>query len=134
MRNERVKNKAFSLLELMVVLAIIAVVASIAYPSYLSYIQKSRRAEAIGNLLTMQNLLEEYYSQNNNYPTLITAVPGIKTTTGNYKYVYTPGTAPITSYTLTATATSKSQMGDTGCTLMTIDNLGNTSPTTCWAR
>lgn len=132
--NKKVRIAGFSLIELMVSIAIIAIISSIAYPSYMSYIRKSRRAEAISNLLQMQNLLEEYYSQNNSYPNLITAVPGITTTTSNYNYTYTPGTVPITTYTLTATATSASQVKDTGCTVMTIDNLGGTLPTVCWTH
>ena len=41
------KNKGFSLIELMIVLAIIGVLGAIGYPSYDSYMKKSRRSDVL---------------------------------------------------------------------------------------
>lgn len=45
----RLKDRGFSLIELMVVVAIMGVLASIAIPSYLKWVRKARTSEALMN-------------------------------------------------------------------------------------
>jgi len=51
MRNIMIRNKGFTLLELMITLAIIGILAAIAYPSYQAHVLKTRRALAQGCML-----------------------------------------------------------------------------------
>lgn len=57
----------FTLIELMIVVAIIGILAAIAYPSYQSYVEKTRRTDAQGALMSFANAMERYYTQNNTY-------------------------------------------------------------------
>ena len=58
------KQKGFSLIELMIVVAVIGILAGIAYPSYQEYIARARRADAKTVLLENAQFLERFYSQN----------------------------------------------------------------------
>jgi type IV pilus assembly protein PilE len=129
----------FSLLELMLVVGIIAILAAIAIPSYNGYILKSRRSEAMINLVKFQGAYEEYNAQNNTYPASNTlppsVVPPIPATT---YYSYTSATTG-TTYTITATAIAGStQVNDTAggvaCSTMTINNIGAQTPAVCWVQ
>ena len=62
-----IKQKAFTLIELMIVVAIVGILAGIAYPSYQDSVRKSRRADAEGALLGFANAMERYFTENNNY-------------------------------------------------------------------
>ncbi len=70
------KNKGFSLIELMIVLAIIGILSAIGYPSYDSYMKKSRRADGKIALQRMADRQERFYLQNNTYTTATASVGG----------------------------------------------------------
>ncbi len=130
-------NKGFTLIELMVTLVIIAILSAIAYPSYNQEVQKSRRSEAITNLLKIQSAYEEYNAQNNTYPAANTLPPNTSIpNTANYSY---SSTTTASSYTITATAlpdgyqTTDSEQG-TSCASMSIDNIGDQTPAVCWSQ
>lgn len=56
----RVTQRGFTLLELMVVVAIVGILAAVAYPSYRSQIIRSKRADAMAALDTAASALEKY--------------------------------------------------------------------------
>ena len=62
-----VRNRGFTLIELMIVVAIIAILAAIAYPTYTNYITKTRRAAATACLSEYANYMERYYTTNLRY-------------------------------------------------------------------
>lgn len=64
MKNKRMRQSAFTLVEVLISMVIVGILVSIAYPSYLQYIQKSRRADAHATLTQDQIILERCYSQN----------------------------------------------------------------------
>jgi type IV pilus assembly protein PilE len=62
-----IKQRGFTLIELMIVIAIVAIVAAVAMPSYQNYVQKTRRAEAQISLNSIAMLLEAYYRKGNTF-------------------------------------------------------------------
>lgn len=68
------KTGAFTLIELLVVVAIVGLIASIALPSYTQYTQQARRADATTALLRAVSQAEQYFLDNNAYPSA--AEPG----------------------------------------------------------
>jgi len=107
------KNKAFTLLEILVVIGIISVLVSMGIASYSTAQKKARDAKRQSDLKGAQQIMEQCYSVNSFvYPTIsgtgtITATcpaPNASITfsikdpldTGTYKYTYTQ------DYTITA--------------------------------
>jgi type IV pilus assembly protein PilE len=60
-------SKGFTLIELMIVVAIVGIISAIALPSYQSSVAKSRRAEALSQLLETVQFMQEGYSQNDRF-------------------------------------------------------------------
>ena len=61
------RNKGFSLVELMIVVAIIAIISAVAFPSYNSYITRSKRTECRVAVMQVMQQQERYYTQQNAY-------------------------------------------------------------------
>ena len=93
------KNKGFTLIELMIVVAIIAIIAAIAIPNLLRSRLQSNESATIGNLKTIVGAQTAYSSANGEYSDtladLTTASPpfldgdwgGVKS---GYTYAYSP--------------------------------------------
>lgn len=139
------RQKGFTLMELMVTVAIIGIVAAVAYPSYIKSAYKGRRAEGKAAIQQAAQLLERCYANygvynSGNCAEVATLTAGILSQPHNY-YTIT-GTITGTSYIVAATAKSSgAQAGDTNCTILTINNVGqqgsgNATSTTdangCW--
>ena len=60
-------SKGFTLIELMIAVAIIAIIVAVAIPSYSAYVTKSRRSDAKVSLMTVSQLQETYFADNNKY-------------------------------------------------------------------
>ncbi len=70
-------RQAFTLLELMVVVAIIAVASTLAIAALNNARQKSRDASRVAAIKQLINGLELYNSNQNSYPVVTAAAPGI---------------------------------------------------------
>lgn len=128
--NARLKQAAFTLIELMVVVAIIGILAAIAYPSYIEYVQRARRADGQDAILRVQLAQEKWRANNASYGSLDDLDIPAESSEGYFTLALSDPSA--TGYTLTATSTE--QLAGACHTLtLTISTTGETrSPAGCW--
>lgn len=68
----KLKASGMTLIEIMIVIVIIGIIAAIAYPNFVDYVREARRADAMGQLLTLQMAEEEYRLKNTTYADIAT--------------------------------------------------------------
>ena len=61
------KNKGFTLIELIIVVTILAILAMVAVPTYVGQQRKAARTEAVKNLEALRLLEEQFFSENADY-------------------------------------------------------------------
>jgi type IV pilus assembly protein PilE len=61
------RNRGFTLIELMTVVAVLAVLAAIALPAYNGYIQTSRQGALIDSIATIEVFQEDFRLRTGNY-------------------------------------------------------------------
>lgn len=66
------KNKGFSLIELMIVVVIIGIIASVAVPNYQSNVRKSSRSDGMTALLDIMRAQENYFANEYTYTSDLT--------------------------------------------------------------
>lgn len=60
----RLRQRGFTLVEMMIVVAVIALLSMVVYPSFQGAIRKARRADARSALTTAAQMLERYSTEN----------------------------------------------------------------------
>ena len=128
-------------MELIIAMVIMAVLAAIAIPNYMAYIQRSNRAEARKQLLTIAIWMERRRTENGGsyagavLPAMLQQSPP----TGTAQYTIALPT--LTATTFTATATAVGSMAGDACTTLSIDHTGARTFTgaaatqdICWNR
>ena len=126
-------NHGFTLVELLITVAIIGILASIALPSYQKYIIRSNRSAAQSQMLDIANREQQFLFANRSYAdkAALSASGYVLQTAVSSKYDYdvtVDNNASPPSFLITFTPTG-SQTSDGAITL---DSLGNKSPTGKW--
>ncbi|WP_086931188.1 type IV pilin protein [Agarilytica rhodophyticola] len=132
LKQRKLTQQGFNLVELLIVIAIISIIAAIGYPSYQDSLEKSRRTDGREALLRAAALQERWYLQRNQYTNNMLDIGGAD----SEERYYTLATAfnfngandcsaadERRCFTLTATAQGV-QANDEECIRLTIDNLG----------
>ncbi len=137
------KNKGFTLVELMVSVAIIGTLGAIAYPGYTAYTSSSKRADAIVALNIISLRLEEFSLNNDGYNSAtVSGLYGSTISEKNYydlKVTAASGSGPPDEFSYLITATPKAPHVDADCGFLTLNSLGTKGsesgvPADCWKK
>jgi len=103
------RQAGFTLIELLITMVVLAILAAIAIPSYTDYVLRGKIPEATTALQSQKTKMEQYFQDNRAYPnSCVTSAPTagqIQIPTLQYFTVTCTnlGTAPFTTFTVTAT-------------------------------
>ena len=114
----------------MVVIVVLGVLMGIAVPSYFEQVKRARRADAREALSDLATRQEQFFLDNKAYSNSIADL-GRGTGSVNDYYAITIPVFTTTTYTLQAAAIG-TQLKDTDCPALTLDQAGVRSPLTCW--
>ena len=144
-----VRQRGFTLIELMVVVVIVAILAGVVYPSYTQYVMRARRADGQSGLMQLQGQEEKFFTQCGVYTTSIDTgtisgctglgYPAAKSPDLNYNLSISTLAADKLSYTATAQPQG-AQANDSDClnlTLKSTGDKGQSGPNTqgkCWQK
>ncbi len=100
LKEKKLNNSGFSLVELIIVIAIMAVLVGVLAPQYLKYVERSRRSSDLDNWETIISSIELYASD----PANTATVTGSGTV--DFSAKGTPGTVTSSSWVATALSDS----------------------------
>jgi type IV pilus assembly protein PilA len=103
-----IKDRGFSLAELLVVVAIIGLLAAIAVPQFISYRARGIDSQMKGDLKNAALAMESYFAENKTYPTSLAAIITVGFTQTDGVALTIDVTSP-SSFTITASKASGTQ-------------------------
>lgn len=131
------RQKGFTLIEMVITILIVAIVTYTAIAAYSSYIKRARRVDATSAIMSISLAEERYRTSNTTYGTLAQVWGGVTSSAEGY-YTLALSNVTATSYTITATGTgtqTTDSEGATSCATLTYTMSGGTitkSPAVCW--
>jgi len=128
------RQKGFTLIELMIVVAIVGILSAIAYPSYQEYVLRSNRANAQADVLELTQWLERRYSVNSAYAGPLPFAQSPRTGGARYNLTLV---VPAGNQTFVLTAAPTAAQAADRCGTMTVNQQGVSTPAatpaiTCW--
>ena len=126
------KQRGFTLIEMMIVVTVVAILAAIAVPTYSDQMRKSARAEAQSFMTTAATQQQQFLLNRRSYADSLSAL-GTSAPAGlATKYTFTLTAPDVTPPTFSLTATAIGAQVRDRCPTLLLDNLGNRTPDTCW--
>ncbi|GAB2873361.1 type 4a pilus minor pilin PilE [Pseudoduganella ginsengisoli] len=126
------RQRGFTLVELMVAVVIVGILGAVAYPSYIQHVVKSNRAAAQAHLLDLAQREQQYLADNRSYAASVSAL-NLTTpdaVSSKYSILIEVQDGPPPSFTITATPLTNGPQASDGA--LTINNAGTKSPASKW--
>jgi len=127
------RTLGFTLIELMIVVAVVAILSAIALPAYVYYIQRSRIPEATAALAAKQVAMEQLFQDSRSYYAPNTSTCSTSGMASSNYFSYAFSTCTTSTYVLSATGNTGSNMAGFTFTIDQSGNRATTSVPTGWA-
>ena len=126
------RNRGFSLIELLIAMVVVGILTSIALPAYTNQLRKSSRAEAQAFMTTAAGNQQQYLLNRRAYASSLSDLGATAPADLDSKYMFTVTAADGPPPTFTLTATAIGAQANDACPTLLIDNAGNKTPPACW--
>jgi len=124
-----IKQRGFTLVELMVVVAIVAILAAIALPGYREYVKRGHRRAAQAAMMDIINRQQQIFVADRAYAATAVLCPNVPPeVTEFYTCAVVVDAGPPPGFTITFAPTGSQVPDDT----LTVNNLGVKSPAGKW--
>ena len=127
------RTHGFTQIELMIAVAVVAILSAIALPAYVYYIQRSRIPEATAALAAKQVAMEQLFQDSRSYYAPNTSTCSTSGMTSSNYFSYAFSTCTTSTYVLSATGNTGSNMAGFTFTIDQSGNRATTSVPTGWA-